>query len=268
MTTERTAEATGDGTAEAMADLDWRIVDEGTYSEPVQQALEEVLTDRLDRGEMSPTLRIWYRDSRAVPMGRFQAYADEVAVDYVAEHDIDVVRRITGGGAMYVEPGNVITYSLYLPRSAVPADVEESYAELDRWVIDALRGLGLDVEHEPLNDISHPDGKIGGSAQLRTGGAVLHHTTTSYDLDTEEMLRVLRIGEDKLSDKAVKSAEKRVAVMREYLNLSRAEVVDALIDAFQDAYGGQRGGLTDDELSAARALADEKFATDEWNRKL
>lgn len=247
---------------------DWRIVDEGTYSEPVQQALEEVLTGRLDRGEMDPTLRIWYRDSPAVPMGRFQAYADEVAVDYVEEHGIDVVRRITGGGAMYVEPGTVITYSMYLPRSAVPDDVEESYATLDRWVIDALNDLGLDVEHEPLNDISHPDGKIGGAAQLRTGDAVLHHTTMSYDLDTEEMLRVLRIGEDKISDKAVKSAEKRVAVMRDYIDETREEVIVALIDAFQDTYGGTMGSLTDDELSAARELADEKFATDEWNKKL
>ncbi|MFT4891781.1 MAG: lipoate-protein ligase A [Halobacteriales archaeon] len=248
--------------------MNWRIVNEGTYSEPVQQALEEVLTDRLDRGEMDPTFRVWYRDRRAVPMGRFQAYADEVAVDYVEEHDIDVVRRITGGGAMYVEPGTVITYSMYVPRSEVPDDVEESYATLDRWVIEALQEIGLDVAHEPLNDISHPDGKIGGSAQLRTDDAVVHHTTMSYDLDTEEMLRVLRIGEDKISDKAVKSAEKRVAVMRDYVDETREEVIDALIDAFQDTYGGNPGSLTDEELSDARQLAEEKYATDGWNRKL
>lgn len=248
--------------------MNLRVVDGGVYPEPVQQALEEVLTDRLDRGEMRPTFRVWYRDSRAVPIGRFQAYEDEVAVDYAEEHDVDVVRRITGGGAMYVEPGNVITYSLYLPRDAVPSDVEESYEALDRWAIDALQSLGLDVEHEPLNDISHPDGKIGGSAQLRTGDAVLHHTTMSYGLDTEEMLRVLRIGEDKLSDKAVKSAEKRVAVMREHVDESRREVIDHLLDAVQDAYGGTTGSLTEGELSAARELAAEKFAADEWNRKL
>lgn len=248
--------------------MNWRIIDEGTYSEPVQQALEEVLTDRLGRGEMAPTFRIWYRDRRAVPMGRFQAYEDEVATDYVAEHDIDVVRRITGGGAMYVEPGNVITYSMYVPRSEVPDDIEESYATLDRWVIDALRDVGVDVEHEPLNDISHPDGKIGGSAQLRTGDAVLHHTTMSYDLDTKEMLRILRIGEDKISDKAVQSAEKRVAVMRDYVDDTREAIIEALIDAFQGTYGGTMGGLTDEELSAARELAAEKFATDEWNRQI
>lgn len=248
--------------------MTYRIVDEGVYSEPVQQALEGVLIERLDAGDLDPTLRFWYRESPAVALGRFQAYADEVAVDYVEEHGIDVVRRLTGGGAMYVEPGAVITYSLYLPREAVSDDIEASYAELDRWAIDALREVGLDVSHEPLNDISHPDGKIGGAAQLRTGEAVLHHTTMSYDLDTSEMLRVLRIGEEKVSDKAIESAEKRVAVMRDYVDASREEVVDALTGTFADRFDAEPGRLSDDVLDEARRRAAETFATDEWNRKL
>ncbi|MCU4719558.1 lipoate--protein ligase family protein [Halapricum hydrolyticum] len=248
--------------------MNLRVVDSGTYSEPVQQALERVLVDRLAAGEIEPTLRLWYRETPAVPLGRFQAYGDEVATDYVDEHDIDVVRRITGGGAMYVEPGAVITYSLYLPREAVSDDVEESYAELDQFAIDALRALGLDVRHEPLNDIAHPEGKIGGAAQLRTDGAVLHHTTMSYELDIAEMLRVLRIGEEKVSDKAIKSAEKRVARIGDHIDASRSEVVDAMIDATGEYYDTVEGGLSDDVIADARELADEQFTTDEWNRQL
>ncbi|WP_254767413.1 lipoate--protein ligase family protein [Salinilacihabitans rarus] len=248
--------------------MTYRVIDEGVYSEPVQQALEGVLIERLDAGDLEPTLRFWYRESPAVALGRFQAYADEVAVDYVEEHDIDVVRRLTGGGAMYVEPGAVITYSLYLPREAVADDIEASYAELDRWAIDALREVGLDVSHEPLNDISHPDGKIGGAAQLRKGDAVLHHTTMSYDLDTSEMLRVLRIGEEKVSDKAIESAEKRVAVMSDYVDASREEVIDALTETFADRFEAEPGRLPDDVLDEARRRAVETFATDEWNRQL
>src|SRR5699024_1596635 len=139
---------------------DWRIVDDGIHDEPTHLALDEVLTERLDNDEMVPTIRFWYRDGVAVPFGRFQAYADEVEAEYVDEHDIDVVRRITGGGAMYAEPGAVITYSMYLPRESVPDDVEDSYERLDRWAIDALRDLGLAATHEPLNDIVHEDGKI------------------------------------------------------------------------------------------------------------
>jgi len=245
-----------------------RIIDAGTYSEPVQQALEGVLTDRLDAGELDPSLRFWYRDSPAVALGRFQAYADEVAVDYVAEHDIDVVRRLTGGGAMYVEPGAVITYSLYLPQDEVSADIEASYAELDQWAIDALQSVGLDVSHEPLNDISHPEGKIGGSAQLRTDNAVLHHTTMSYDLDIPEMLRVLRIGEEKVSDKAIKSAEKRVARMTDHIEASRADVIDALTSTFADRFDAEPGELSAEAVEEARQRAADRFGTDAWNRQL
>lgn len=248
--------------------MNLRVVDSGTYSEPVQQALERVLIDRLGDGEIEPTLRFWYRDSPAVPLGRFQAYADEVATDYVAEHDIDVVRRITGGGAMYVEPGAVITYSLYLPRSAVSDDVEASYAELDQFAIDALQSVGLEASHEPLNDIAHPDGKIGGAAQLRTDDAVVHHTTMSYALDIAEMLRVLRIGEEKVSDKAVASAEKRVARINDHVDASRSEVIETMIETAGEHYEVAEGELSENTLADARNLADEQFATDGWNRQL
>ena len=249
--------------------MTWRIVDDGTsFSEPMHHALDQVLLERLDRGEIEPTLRFWYRDTPAVPMGRFQAYEDEVAVDYVESRDIQVVRRITGGGAMYVEPGAVITYSMYLPRESIPEDVEESYATLDEWVIEGLGNIGLPVEHEPLNDITHPEGKIGGSAQLRKNDAVLHHTTMSYDLDIEAMLSALRIGEEKVSDKAVKSAEKRVAVMRDHVDAEREEVIEALKDAFKDTYGGKTGSFDQEILDEAANRARSTFSTDEWNKQL
>ena len=249
--------------------MTWQIVDEPTsYSEPMHHALDEVLLDRLNRGEIEPTLRFWYRETPAIPLGRFQAYADEVAVDYVESRNIPVVRRITGGGAMYVEPGDVITYSMYIPREDIPEDVEESYATLDEWVIEGLGRVGLEVEHEPLNDISHAEGKIGGSAQLRKNHAVLHHTTMSYDLDIEAMLSALRIGEEKVSDKAVKSAEKRVAVMRDHIDATREEVIEGLKAAFEDIYGGEVGSFDQETLDAAAELAETKFSTDEWNKKL
>ncbi|MUV89975.1 lipoate--protein ligase family protein [Halapricum sp. CBA1109] len=245
-----------------------RVVDAGTYSEPVQQALERVLTDRLAAGEMEPTLRFWYRDAPAVALGRFQAYADEVATDYVADTGVDVVRRVTGGGAMYVEPGSVITYSLYLPRAAVDDDVAASYASLDAWTVDALRSLGVDASHEPLNDIAHPSGKLGGAAQLRSGDAVLHHTTLSYDLDVAAMLRTLRIGEEKVSDKAIASAEKRVARIGDHTAADRDSVIDAMRDAAGDRFDLVDGTLSDDAVAAARDLAAERFETDAWNRQL
>lgn len=248
--------------------MKWRIINEGNYSEPVHQALEEVLTEKMENGEMQPTLRFWYRSRDSVPMGRFQAYSDEVEEEYIQDQDIDVVRRITGGGAMFVEPGNVITYSVYLPKDQVPEDIEESYRELDRFAVEALNQLGVDAIYQPLNDIEHEDGKLGGAAQLRKQDAVLHHTTMSYDLDTERMLKALRIGKEKVSDKAVKSAEKRVSRIKDHADVDRQEVVDKIIDVFSEGREVEEGSLTDEELSEARELAEEKFGTDEWNKKL
>jgi lipoate-protein ligase A len=249
-------------------DENWRIIDGGIHDESIHHALDDVLIDRLDDGEMSPTLRFWYRTRPAVPIGRFQAYADEVRDGYVRDHGIDVVRRITGGGAMYAEPGAVITYSLYLPREAVSDDIERSYERLNRWAIDALGDLGLAAVHEPLNDIAHESGKIGGAAQLRRSNAVLHHVTMSYALDIEAMLRALRIGEEKISDEAVESAEKRVTRITDHIDESRGDVIDRLKDEFHDTYGGEKGTLTDDELTAAERRAETKFRTEEWNKQL
>jgi len=247
---------------------EWTIVDSGTYDEPTQQALERVLLDRVAEGAIGPTLRIWYRDRPAVALGRFQAYDDEVAADYVASENIDVVRRITGGGAMFVQPERVITYSLYLPADRVTDDIRQSYRDLDEWAIETLQECGVDAFHEPLNDISHYEGKIGGSAQRRTDDAVLHHTTMSYALDIPEMLRVLRVGADTLSDEAIESADRRVTRITDHTAASRSAVIDALIDGIRDRHGATERDLTDDELGRARTLVDEQFGTDAWTRQL
>jgi lipoate-protein ligase A len=245
-----------------------RLIDEGEYAEPMHHALDQVLLDRLDAGEIDPTVRFWHRTRPAIPLGRFQAYEDEVATEYVQDEGIDVIRRITGGGAMFAVPGDIITYSMYLREEDVPTDVEESYEVLDEWVLDGLGAVGLEAFHEPLNDISHPEGKIGGSAQLRSGDAVLHHTTMSYSVDIEAMLKALRIGKEKVSDKAVKSAEKRVARITDHVDSSRTEVIESLKTAVDSTYGAQTDSLEQETLDRAKSVAESKFQTDEWNKRL
>lgn len=250
--------------------MKWRVINEGEHSEAMHHAIDEVLLNKLNDGEMRPTLRFWYRPNTTIPMGRFQAYHDEVEHEYIEDNDIEVVRRITGGGAMFSEPGNVITYSIYIPEEHVNSDIEESYQELDKFAVKALRELGVDVDYVPLNDIEHEEGKIGGAAQTRKENAVLHHTMMSYDMDTERMLKALRIGKEKVSDKAIKSAEKRVSRISDHVDYSREEVIQNLIENFmnENATEWEKGFLTDEELEKARQLAEDKFSTDEWNKKL
>jgi len=248
--------------------MKWRIINEGRYSEAMHHAIDEVLIKKLNNGEMRPTLRFWYRENPSVPMGRFQSFEDEVETEYAEEKEIDVVRRLTGGGSMFAEPGNVITYSIYIPRDQVPEDFEESYEKLDRFAVQALNELGVDAEYAPLNDIEHESGKIGGAAQLRKNNAVLHHTTMSYNLNTTEMLKVLRIGKEKVSDKAIESAEKRVTRISDHIDDTREKVIQKMIDRFVEKKEYAMSSLSKSELEKAEKVAEEKFSTRNWNRKL
>jgi len=246
----------------------WRIINEGEYSEAMHHAIDEILTEKMENENMEPTLRFWYRKNPSVPFGRFQSFEDEVEVNYAEENNIEVVRRITGGGAMFAEPGNVITYSIYIPEEKIPEDIEESYEQLDEFAVEALKELGVEASYEPLNDIEHEDGKLGGAAQLRKENAVLHHTTMSFDLDKKEMLRVLRIGKEKVSDKAVKSAEQRVSRISDHINHPREKVIEKMIEKFSEGREVEEGSLTEEEIEEVRELAEEKFSSEDWNQQL
>ncbi|HET7358984.1 MAG TPA: lipoate--protein ligase family protein, partial [Rhodanobacteraceae bacterium] len=192
-------------------DHDWQLLHAQAQAPALHMALDEVLTDEVAAGRRAPTLRVWEWAGPAVVMGRFQSLRNEVDADAARRHGVEVVRRISGGGAMFIEPGNTITYSIYAPQSMVDGlSFQEAYAFMDAWVLAALGELGIEAWYQPLNDIASNAGKIAGAAQARRGGAVLHHVTMAYDIDAAKMLEVLRIGREKLSDKGTASAAKRV----------------------------------------------------------
>ena len=151
-------------------DFDWEIVDSGSISPRMHLALDEVLTAEVGEGHRGPTLRIWEWNENAVVIGSFQSVKNEVDLENAAANGFDVVRRISGGGAMMMGSGNVITYSLYVPAELVQGmTFADSYAFLDEWVLQALQSLGIAATYQGLNDITSPAGKIGGAAQKRLG---------------------------------------------------------------------------------------------------
>ncbi|UCR88139.1 lipoate--protein ligase family protein [Mycetocola spongiae] len=247
-------------------DFDWQIIHSRAVSPRLHLALDEVLTTEVGLGHRGPTLRIWEWDESAVVIGSFQSLKNEVDLEQARAHGFDVVRRISGGGAMLMEKGSIITYSLYVPAELVQGmTFAESYAYLDDWVLIALQGLGIAATYKPLNDITSPSGKIGGAAQKRLGsGGVLHHVTMSYDMDGELMARVLRIGREKLSDKGTTSAAKRVDPLRSQTGLERSEIIDAMKATFISLTGAVPGEITEAEYARAEELVAEKFATAAW----
>jgi lipoate-protein ligase A len=239
--------------------------------DPVRHvALDEVIADEVAAGRRAPTLRLWDWNDSVVVIGSFQSVANEVDMDNARSHGTDVVRRITGGGAMFMEPGNCITYSLVVPASLVEGlSIERSYAFLDDWVLGALADVGIAAHYVPLNDIASDKGKIGGAAQKRfASGAVLHHATLAYDIDAQRMTQVLRIGREKLSDKGIASANKRVDPMRAQTGMARDEIMRAFLAHFAQRYATRESDYTQAELAHADELARTKFLDPKWTYRV
>ncbi|TFC29678.1 lipoate--protein ligase family protein [Cryobacterium sp. TMT1-62] len=252
--------------ASGWRDYEWQLIHTKAVAPVMQMALDEVLAIEVGEGRRNPTLRIWEWTEPAVVIGSFQSLKNEVDPVQAAKHGFTVVRRISGGGAMFMEAGSVITYSIYAPTDLVQGmTFADSYAFLDEWVLTALKSLGIDAYYQPLNDITSPKGKIGGAAQKRLGsGAVLHHVTMSYDMDGDKMVQVLRIGREKLSDKGITSAAKRVDPLRSQTGLSRDAIIDRMKATFTGLYGAVAGEITEAEYARATELVETKFGTEEW----
>ncbi|MGM9470559.1 lipoate--protein ligase family protein [Pseudarthrobacter sp. YS3] len=256
--------------ATTWADHHWNIIAPAVLPTAVNVALDEVLTEEVGAGRRNPTLRFWDWEEPSVVIGSFQSVRNEVDPDGVARHGITVVRRISGGGAMFMEAGNCITYSLYLPQTLVDGiSFADSYAFLDAWVMAALEKIGVTAFYVPLNDIATDQGKIGGAAQKRlANGGMLHHVTMSYDIDAGKMVEVLRIGKEKLSDKGTRSAKKRVDPLRRQTGLARTEIIAAMMEVFTERYAATSSELTSEELGEARHRVAAKFGTREWLNRI
>ena len=246
--------------------IDWNLIKMDERSAHLHQAIEEVLLDKVSSGDRDPTMRIWEDIDENIMLGRFQSVENEVYLDKVKRDGLKVSRRITGGGAMYTEPGCQITYSLYLPEKLIESDsIEDSYKELDKFAVRALRDLGFEASYQPINDIVSPNGKIGGSAQTRKNGAVLHHTRIAYKMNVENMIKYLRIGEEKIKDKAIKSAKKGVNPLHtQDPSINRSEIINKLIKTFSKEKNISTDKVSDEELKSAEDLVQEKFSTEDW----
>ena len=258
------------GHATSWADHTFDLIGPVVMDPAMHVALDEVLTREVAEGTRPPTLRFWDWDSPLVVIGSFQSYRNEIDQDGADRHGIGVVRRISGGGAMFMEPGNCITYSLHAPTSLVEGlSFEQSYAFLDDWVMTALADVGIQAKYVPLNDIASDKGKIAGAAQKRyVAGAVLHHVTMAYDIDADKMLEVLRIGREKMSDKGTKSANKRVDPMRSQTGLPRETIINRFMDSFRRTHSFTDAGYSDAELAQAAELVKSKFSTPEWTHRV
>jgi len=180
-----------------------------------------------------------------------------------------VTRRMSGGGTMICEPGRTITYSMYLPDSAVKElSFRQSYAALDAWAVRSFVALGVPASYREINDIISPRGKIAGAAQSRRKGFVLHHTTIAHQIDVAIVDKLIRLGRDRLTERGVRSAVKKVSPLAWFTSLSCAETATHMERSFRDEFGAADSSLTAAELDAADQLVRDKYSTAAWINRL
>jgi lipoate-protein ligase A len=258
-------EATREDWDRRFRSVDWTLLPSPPLKPRHQNAMDEVLLEEMAAGRRGPHLRFWNWASKAVIIGRFQSVRNEVNEDAAREMDVTISRRMTGGGAMLVEPEGSITYTIAAPESLVAGmSFGESYEFFDSWVIDALRELGVDAWYVPLNDITSAGGKLGGAAQARKKGIALHHTTMAYQMAPGVLTRILRIGKEKLSDKGVTSADKRVGPLRQQTDIDRDVIINHMIGHFRSRFGLVESAFAPHELERLEELVQTKYDTEKW----
>ncbi|MDR1979761.1 MAG: lipoate--protein ligase [Synergistaceae bacterium] len=220
-------------------------------------ALEEYLCLRAIR-DKSRFFMLWQNEPSII-VGRFQNTLEEINTAFVEERGIHVVRRNSGGGAVYHDLGN-INYSFVMPDSSGDFD----FAFFTGPIIRALATLGVAAELSGRNDLAIEGKKVSGGAQFRRGGVMLHHGTLLYDADLEILSQALRPSEDKFQSKAVKSIRSRVGNIMPYLP-SPLPVAEFQKRLQQGVEGLTPLTLERDALDEVEKLRDEKYSRWEWN---
>lgn len=242
-----------------------------------------------------PILLLWQNAPTVVVGGR-QNTLEEINLAFVEERKINVVRRTTGGGAVYHDLGN-LNYSFIVPdatrlatsvnrqtpslesassfelrskNDAAPTTLTDSFRLLTQPVLDVLRSWNLSAELSGRNDITIDGRKISGSAQARKNGRTLHHGTLLFDSNLDDVAAALNVDPEKFRSKAVSSVRSRVANVVEFLPpTKRSGVIERfkadLLARLEKLHPITDKELSESELSQIQKLRDEKYATWDWN---
>lgn len=245
--------------------MKWRIIPLETHDAFFNMAADEAIGDAIAKGESAPTIRFYKWKPGAVSIGHFQSMNDEVNIDHCKELGIDYIRRKTGGGAVYHDENGEITYSVIAPEEMFPKGIIESYRVICGWIILGLANIGITAEFAPINDIVVLGKKISGNAQTRRNGILLQHGTVLYDLKIETMFSLLKISNEKISDKMIKSVEDRVTRVLDFRQVSQEQLYEALLAGFTKDKECELGAMSQDELEKTEALSKTSYRSSEWN---
>ncbi len=248
----------------------WRLLPLAVNDAYMNMAIDEAICRKRAEGLAPNTIRFYRWKPSAVSVGYFQLVEEEVNTGACKKMGIDIVRRMTGGGAVYHSYEGEVTYSIIVGQDhpKIPADLIKSYEMVCAGIVEGLEELGVEAEFRPINDITVHGKKISGNAQTRRWKQVLQHGTVLMDTDLKTMFTLLRISKEKISDKMIKSAEERVTTIRRELGVKVGfdEVGEALRRGFAKALGVELedGELSEGEKDLAQRLREAKYTTRDW----
>ena len=249
----------------------FRVLETGYGQAAFNMGLDEAVLESVATGAQLPTLRLYGWNPAAISLGYFQKMEEEVDVEACRRAGVDIVRRITGGGAVFHEAE--VTYSIVIPEGhpLAPPSIAESYGILCAGIIEGLKPFGLEAAFAPINDILVAGRKISGNAQTRKRGCLLQHGTVLLAVDPEMMFSLLKVPKEKSLGKLIADVKARVTSLEDALGRTVAypEAEPALLDGFVRALGLdiEKAEPSEQEMAAAARLAGEKFSLASWNAR-
>lgn len=238
----------------------WRLVDSDLAAPAFTAACDEAMMLARHQGIIPNSLHLYRRAVPTVSIGYFEKVEEAVDLDAMKRRGVRLVRRVSGGSAIYTDPGQVI-YSVVLESKLVPESPNATFEMICKGVIKALEYLGVKAEFKPVNDILVSGRKISGSAQTRKWDVVLQHGTLMVDTDFEAMFAVLRPG------KKGRSRDSLTSLAMELNEVPPMEKVkQALVDGFASAFEAEivKGTLTCFEESTIKRLVKERYGREDY----
>ncbi|MCK5561633.1 MAG: lipoate--protein ligase family protein [Thermoplasmata archaeon] len=247
---------------------EWRLLDTGVRNVFENLALDETLLEAKTCYPTPNTLRFLQFSPNAVLVGLHQNVAQEVRIDFCQEHNIDICRRITGGGAIYFDEPQ-LGWEIIVDKShpKIPRRIERVYEVMCQGTIEGLKKLNVEAEFRPKNDIEVGGRKISGTGGAQDVDALFFQGTLLTDFDVETMIKSLRIPTEKLKDKELESVKDRVTCLKWVLGETPALPVikQALTEGIEQVFGCKlvEGELTAEELKLF-TQKQTKFGSKEW----
>lgn len=237
------------------------IDNQGITDPRINLAIEEYALKNLDIEE---TYLLFYINEPSIIIGKNQNTVEEINTEYVEDNGIHVVRRLSGGGAVYHDLGN-------LNFSFITKDDGDSFHNFQKFtepVTEALQKLGVNAELSGRNDLMAEGRKISGNAQFSTKGRMFSHGTLLFDSEIESVVSALKVKKDKIESKGIKSIRSRVANISEFLDekITIEEFRTLLLkNIFGDLGEIPEYKLTDEDWERIHQLSSERYQNWDWN---